>query len=86
MGRAVVGTKSRQLSDGISLEERLPHYRQMAADALQQAANTENFNIRAGYLSMASGWHALAGEIEEAMRRSEGSNAPPEEKRPEPRH
>jgi hypothetical protein len=45
-------------------EERARRYRQMAADAFRLAASTNDMALKAGHLSLASGWQVLAIEIE----------------------
>lgn len=53
-----------QLLESLPLTQRLLRYRQLSQEALQQATSIENEEMRAGYLSMAAGWHMLATEIE----------------------
>lgn len=45
-------------------EERVRRYRQMAAEAFRLAASTHDMALKAGHLSLASGWQVLAIEIE----------------------
>ncbi|HEV7602574.1 MAG TPA: hypothetical protein VGO49_20250, partial [Bradyrhizobium sp.] len=56
-----------QSPEFMSLEQRAGHYRALANDAFHRAANSESGEARAGYLSMASGWHTLATEMERAI-------------------
>jgi hypothetical protein len=79
-----------QLLESLPLAQRLLRYRQLSQEALQKATNIEDEEMRAGYLSMAAGWHMLAVEIEklrdrqpatadytpEAGTRVEGSDRP----------
>ena len=53
-----------QLLESLPLTQRLLRYRQLSQEALQKATNLENDEMRAGYLSMAAGWHMLATEME----------------------
>jgi hypothetical protein len=43
---------------------RARHYRDLAAEAMRMAEAAATESLRAGYLAMASGWHALAQEAE----------------------
>ncbi len=52
------------LLDSLPLAERLLRYRQFSQDALRKAGETANDEMRLGYLSMATGWHMLATEVE----------------------
>jgi hypothetical protein len=79
-----------QLLESLPLAQRLLRYRQLSQEALQKATNIEDEEMRAGYLSMAAGWHMLAVEVEklrdrqpviadyapEAGARIEGSDRP----------
>ena len=47
-------------------EERVRRYRQMAAEAFELAASSHDLALKAGHLSLASGWQVLAIEIEHA--------------------
>jgi hypothetical protein len=58
-----------QLLEFLPLCERLLRYRQFSQDALQKAADITDSEMRAGYLSMAAGWHMLATEIERFTNR-----------------
>ena len=44
-------------------------YRQLAAASLRQAETAKDEEMRAGHLSMAVEWHALAMEMEGSIRR-----------------
>ena len=54
--------------------ERVRRYRQMAAEAFRLAASTQDMALKAGHLSLASGWQVLAIEIEH----THGLATPPE--------
>ena len=58
-----------QLLESLPLAQRLLRYRQLSQEALQKATNIEDEDMRAGYLSMAAGWHMLATEIEKLRDR-----------------
>lgn len=64
--------KMGQLLDVLPLEQRLTRYRQFAEDSLRLAAVTCDPVLRAGHISMASGWHVLAAKVENAMTRFDG--------------
>jgi len=66
---AHVSTRLGQLLESLPLAQRLLRYRQLSQEALQKATNTEDQEMRAGYLSMAAGWHMLATEIEKLRDR-----------------
>lgn len=59
------------------LAQRLLRYRQLSQEALQKATNIQDETTRAGYLSMAAGWHTLATEVERLRE-----HHPPGEHRP----
>jgi hypothetical protein len=59
-----VSTRLGQLLESLPLTQRLLRYRQLSQEALQKATNIQDEATRAGYLSMAAGWHTLATEIE----------------------
>lgn len=68
------------LLETLPLEQRAQRYREFAQEALRRASNTGDADMRAGFLSMAAGWHALAEEIERTMIRTaprEDEAAPP---------
>ncbi|HUO93434.1 MAG TPA: hypothetical protein VMU22_10955 [Rhizomicrobium sp.] len=44
--------------------ERAERYRRLASEAFQLAEDCTDDSLRHGYLSLASGWHSLAFEIE----------------------
>jgi hypothetical protein len=48
----------------LPVAERAQRYRQLASEAFLLAEITRDCVLRASYLSLASGWHALALEIE----------------------
>jgi len=59
-----------RLLETLPLEQRAQRYREFAQEALRRAANTHDSDMRAGFLSMAAGWHALAEEIERTASRT----------------
>jgi hypothetical protein len=68
-GAFFVSTRLNQLLESLPLAQRLLRYRQLSQEALQKATNIEDEEMRAGYLSMAAGWHMLATEIEKLRDR-----------------
>ena len=67
-----------QLLESLPLAQRLLRYRQLSQEALQKATNIEDEDMRAGYLSMAAGWHMLATEMERLRdRQAAARNLPP---------
>lgn len=72
-----VGTLLGQLLDSLPLAQRLLRYRQLSQEALQKATHIEDEDMRAGYLSMAAGWHMLATEIEKLRDRQTLAEFPP---------
>lgn len=64
-----VDTDVGQLLESLPLAQRLLRYRQLSQEALRKATDTADKDIRAGYLSMAAGWHMLATEIERVTNR-----------------
>lgn len=68
-----------QLLESLPLAQRLLRYRQLSQEALQKATNIDDEEMRAGYLSMAAGWHMLATEIEKLRdRQSSAAELGPE--------
>jgi hypothetical protein len=59
-----VSTRLGQLLESLPLAQRLLRYRQLSQEALQKATNIQDEATKAGYLSMAAGWHTLATEVE----------------------
>jgi len=55
--------------EGLTREERLIRYRLFAEDALEKAQTASSQELRAGFLTMANGWHIMAAELERQMRR-----------------
>jgi len=55
--------------------DRVRRYRDLAAQALEQAENCSDGTERATYLRMAAGWHQLAQEGEKIARGIDGLNA-----------
>jgi hypothetical protein len=49
-------------------KERAERYRRLASEAFQRAEDSRDEELRSGYLSLASGWHSLASELERASR------------------
>lgn len=64
-----MSTRLGQLLDSLPLAQRLLRYRQLSQEALQKATNLDDEDMRAGYLSMAAGWHMLATEVERLRER-----------------
>ena len=60
-----------QLLASLPPEERAERYRQFAAQAMIKATETANSDQRTEYLTMASGWHALAVESERALTQAQ---------------
>ena len=52
-----------------SRQERAQRYRDMADAAFLKAQRVENPEIRAEFLNLATGWHAMALEIEKGLER-----------------
>ena len=50
--------------NGLPKAERAERYRRLASEAFQLAEECADDALRAGYISLASGWHSLAFEIE----------------------
>ena len=59
-------TQLGQAFESLPHDERAARYRQFATDALLLASLAKDGELRAGYLGMAAGWHALASEMEKA--------------------
>jgi hypothetical protein len=78
-----VTTRLNQLLESLPLAQRLLRYRQLSQEALQKATNIEDEEMRAGYLSMAAGWHMLATEIEKLRDRQPAKDMSPETARSE---
>jgi len=57
-----------QLLASLPPEQRAERYRQFAAHAVTKAQETTDPERRADYLTMASGWHAMAVEAERYVR------------------
>ncbi len=81
---AHVSTRLGQLLESLPLAQRLLRYRQLSQEALQKATNIEDEEMRAGYLSMAAGWHMLATEIEKLRDRQPAAGDVLTELRTEP--
>ena len=81
---AHVSTRLGQLLESLPLAQRLLRYRQLCQEALQKATNIEDEEMRAGYLSMAAGWHMLATEIEKLRDRQPAAGDVSVEPRAEP--
>ena len=74
-----MSTRLGQLLESLPLAQRLLRYRQLSQEALQKATHIEDEEMRAGYLSMAAGWHMLATEIEKLRdRQPAAGNVAPE--------
>jgi hypothetical protein len=52
-------------------EERLHHYRDMAADTLRRAQESITADSKDAFVSMAARWSALAAEVERQMERDD---------------
>jgi hypothetical protein len=66
----MVSARVGQLLETLPLEQRAQRYREFAQEALRRASNTHDSDMRAGFLSMAAGWHALVEEIERTASRT----------------
>ncbi|HWY63488.1 MAG TPA: hypothetical protein VNW15_16435 [Rhizomicrobium sp.] len=64
MPGGVVGSQVGQAVESLSKAEKVQRYRQFAEEALTQATHAPNRELHAGFVVMASGWHALASELE----------------------
>jgi hypothetical protein len=65
----MVSARMGRLLETLPLDQRALRYREFAQEALRRAAITQDPDMRAGFLSMAAGWHALAEEIERTAAR-----------------
>jgi hypothetical protein len=65
-----------QSYEGLAPDQRLIHYRLSAQDALEKAQRAKNPELRAGFLTMAQGWQALAAEVERQMRNGTPRRSP----------
>jgi hypothetical protein len=59
-------------------------YREFSEDALRKAQDIKDEDMRAGYLSMAAGWHTLATEIEKLKERAVVPEEFPRQADPDP--
>lgn len=66
LGLEAVRADLSRLLESLPMAERARHYRQLAHEALKNAAGAAEGDLRTGYLTMAAGWHSLATEIERA--------------------
>ena len=48
----------------LPLQERIQQYREMADATFLKAKKTEDSDVRAQYMTMATNWHALARQLE----------------------
>lgn len=64
----------KQLLAVLPAGERVRRYREMAAFALQRAADAQSARMRAEYLTLASSWQVLALEIEHSTGLATVSN------------
>jgi hypothetical protein len=62
-----------QSIESLSAEQRLDHYRQMAAHSLQMAQSSSDDEIKAHYIDSAARWSALATEVQRQLERAEGA-------------
>lgn len=65
----IVSTAMGRSLEGLTAEERLIHYRLLAEDALEKARTASSEELRAGFLTVAHSWHALAAEMERQVRK-----------------
>lgn len=70
MGAGMVRSRGGRLPETLPLDQRAQRYREFAEQALRRASDTHDPEMRAGFLSMAAGWHALAEEIVRTMARA----------------
>ena len=56
-----------QLLASLPPEQRAERYRQFANDAMKKAQDSKDPDRRAEFLTLASGWHAMAVEAERAV-------------------
>jgi hypothetical protein len=54
----------RPADEDLPKAERVERYRRLASEAFQLAEDCRDDVLRTGYLSLASGWHSLAFEVE----------------------
>ena len=64
-----------KLLASLPLEQRAERYRQLAAQAVIKAREETDPGLRAEYLTMASGWHAMAVEAERKLGRAISGDA-----------
>jgi len=57
-----------QLFDALPPPERTQRYREMADAAFLKAKHVKDDDLRAEYLRLAAGWHAMALELEANLR------------------
>ena len=62
-----------QSLSSLPLEHRARLYRQFAAEAIRRSEQSGRQELRAGHLSMAAGWHALALDVEESLGLTDGA-------------
>jgi hypothetical protein len=49
------------------MQERAQHYREMADATFLRSQKTEDLQLRARYLDLATSWHALAEQLESGI-------------------
>jgi len=76
----MASSRGGRLLEALPLGQRAQCYREFAEQALRRASSARDPDMRAGFLSMAAGWHALAEEI----KRTTARTAPGEEPRQNP--
>jgi hypothetical protein len=69
--------KGDQTPVSLPLEQRADHYRRLANETMNKAKEVQDPEKRAGFLTMASGWHAMAIEIERALAQTQSANEDP---------
>jgi hypothetical protein len=66
--------KGDQTPVSLPLEHRADHYRRLASETMSRAKAAQDSDKRAGLLTMASGWHAMALEVERLLAKAQSSN------------
>jgi hypothetical protein len=56
--------------ESLPVDIRARHYRDSAAEAFRLAEKADNPGLRAAYLSVATGWHSMALELEFLLKSS----------------
>jgi hypothetical protein len=66
-----MGKKVDESFQALPVEDRIRRCRQFAEEAFLRAGKATNRDLRAGFLTMATGWHSLASELEQDLRASQ---------------